>query len=65
MALAFPPILVGGMGPEVLDDDLRLLGEVGGMQGDEPGDGPPGLAGLVSGSSRMAFSIRQSVLYVV
>ncbi len=34
---------------EVLDDDLGLLGQVGGVEGHEPGDGPPGLGGLVGG----------------
>ena len=43
MALAVPPILRGGVLPEVLDDDLGLLRQVGGVQGHEPGDGPPGL----------------------
>jgi len=40
---------VAGVLAEVLDDDLGLLGEVVGMEGDEAGDGPPGLADVVLG----------------
>ena len=40
MALACPPILCGCVA-EVLDDDLGLLGQIGGVERDEAGDGPP------------------------
>ncbi len=49
MALAWPPIFGGGVGAEVLDDDLGLLGQVRWVERHEPGDGPPGLGSLVGG----------------
>ena len=49
MALACPPIFGGGVGAEVLDDDLGLLGQVGRVERHEPGDGPAGLGCLVGG----------------
>lgn len=46
-----------GVGPEVLDDDFRLLGKVVGVRGDEPSDCPLGLGGLI------ARVVRDSFLY--
>ncbi len=40
---------MGHVGHEVLDHDLGLLGQVVLVQGDEAGDGPPGLGRLVGG----------------